>query len=117
MTIKEDKDLHIRISATALESAQQQANVRTGGNVSAYIRLLIAEQSPGTDPSIKLRMDKIRREINMIGVNINQIAKKGNENFLTETEVERLFENQNLIFNLLNTFIAEIRKGGKKADK
>ena len=59
--------------------------------------MCIRDRDVGTDPEVKLRLDNIRREINLIGININQLTKKGNASFLTGSEVEKIFINQERI--------------------
>lgn len=113
MTRKNDKDLHIRLNKETLDAAQEYANIRTNGNVSAYIRLLIAEKNVGTDPEVKLRLDSIRREINLIGININQLAKKGNASFLTGSEVEKIFINQEKLINIFEKYIEDMNERTK----
>ncbi len=113
MTRKNDRNLHIRLNKETLETAQEYANIRTNGNLSAYIRLLIAEKDVGSDPEVKLRLDNIRREINLIGININQRTKKGNASFLTGSEVEKIFINQERIIDIFARYIDNMNEETK----
>lgn len=110
MTVRNDRELHVRLSTEAFDAAQRQAAAKTGGNVSAYIRLLIASESVSTDPEVKIRLDGIRREINMIGININQLAKKGNGSWLTNSEVEQLFDQQSRVMEIFKKYIEELER-------
>ena len=63
--------------------------------MSQYIRVLILSTDVRTDPEIKMAINDLRKEINRIGVNINQIAKNTNAGIYSDFDRMHLIESQN----------------------
>ena len=91
-----NKVVHIRLDEKTYNKVVADSK-RTDKNISAYIRGLILSTTVGTDPEIKRAMNDLRREINKIGVNINQIAKNTNAGIYSETDRINLIERQNAL--------------------
>ncbi len=71
---------------------------RSGEDMSKYIRDIIFKEQLPTDPALiksqkELResVSNLKKEINRIGVNINQIVKNNNSSFYSNAEKRNLF--------------------------
>lgn len=111
--MNKSKEIHIRVSAKDLRNLKKGAAKRCGGNVSAYVRLILSEQTAATHPEIQRELMELRKEINRIGVNINQIARSSNMGTLNEKDMAQLLMNQHDINITLNKFTEMIRKDRK----
>ena len=105
-----NKDLVVqaRLNKSLLDLAQEGANRRTGGNLSEYIRLLILEQNDKSNPVVQKELQKLRMEINRIGVNINQIAKNNNNGLYLEKDKKELYDNMDEILKLFQILLSRI---------
>jgi hypothetical protein len=90
------KNIHLRIrldektfSKLIVESEKNKKSR------SEYVRDLILSTDLKTDPEIKRAINDLRKEVNRIGVNINQIAKNTNAGIYSESDRMHLIESQN----------------------
>lgn len=111
--MNKSKDIHIRLSAQELRNLKKGAAKRCNGNISAYIRLVISEQTAATHPEILKELMELRKEINRIGVNINQIARSSNMGMFGENDMVTLLLNQRDINSRFSELTETIRKDGK----
>lgn len=104
---KKDKVLHIRIESdmhNKLISECKKENI----DISKYIRKLILKTEIKTDPDVRLELNNLRREVNRIGVNINQIAKNTNAGIYSYLDREILISQQKLLLDRFETLKKEI---------
>ena len=107
---KKEKTLILRLNEQQLKAAQDAAAIKTGGNVSEYIRLLILSENDGTNPAVQKELHAVRMEINKIGVNINQIAKNNNSGLYLERDKASLYESLNDIYSIFEKMVEEVKK-------
>ena len=77
-------------------------------DISKYIRKLILKTEIKTDPDVRLELNNLRREVNRIGVNINQIAKNTNAGIYSYLDREILISQQKLLLDRFETLKKEI---------
>lgn len=87
------KTINVRVDKATLDMVIKESK-KTNKNISQYIRDLILSTDVRTDPEIKMAINDLRKEINRIGVNINQIAKNTNAGIYSETDRINLIERQ-----------------------
>ena len=104
-----NKVVHIRLDEKTYNIVVADSK-RTDKNISAYIRGLILSTTVGTDPEIKRAMNDLRREINKIGVNINQIAKNTNAGSYSDTERIFLIQRQDMLLSEFRAMEKRIRR-------
>ena len=99
--MKEARTEMVKVRMTAEEKATltQQAKVK-GMNVSDYIRKISARPPNVTRGEFETAVQKSIYEIHKIGVNINQVAKKYNENAYVQPRDE-LIRYLNQVYELL----------------
>lgn len=79
----------LRLSGKEKEKLLADAK-KTGMSASSYIRALINRERPDTSEDYE-QIQKLIKEINAIGNNINQIARKFNSGIFNEYEKRSLF--------------------------
>ena len=104
-----NKVVHIRLDEKTYNIVVADSK-RTDKNISAYIRGLILSTTIGTAPEIKRVMNDLRREINKIGVNINQIAKNTNAGSYSDTERIFLIQRQDMLLSEFRAMEKRIRR-------
>ena len=100
----------IRMTIKEKETLTQQAKAK-GLNVSDYIRKVSARPPNVTRGEFETAVQKSIYEIHKIGVNINQIAKKYNENDYVQPRNE-LIQKLNRIYELLYELTEFIKNRG-----
>lgn len=104
---KEPKTEIVKIRMTATEKAQlQKLAGKHHMNMSDYIRRVSARPPNVTRHEFEDSVTRVIYEINKIGVNINQIAKKYNENRYVKPSAEllRLLEETNELLRSVTSF-------------
>ncbi len=99
--MKEARTEMVKVRMTAEEKATltQQAKAK-GMNVSDYIRKISARPPNVTRGEFETAVQKSIYEIHKIGVNVNQVAKKYNENVYVQPRDE-LIRYLNRVYELL----------------
>ena len=90
------KTINVRVDKATLDMVIKESK-KNNKNISQYIRDLILSTDIRTNPEIKKAINDLRKEINRIGVNINQIAKNTNAGIYSETDRINLIERQNAL--------------------
>lgn len=107
---KEAKTEIVKIRMTAKEKAELQKQAgQHHMNMSDYIRRVSARPPNVTKDEFEDSVTRVIYEINKIGVNINQIAKKYNENRYVKPSAEllRLLEKTNELLRSVTSFYYE----------
>lgn len=105
-TEKRTEILLVRLTKKEKESLNQLAK-ENGQNVSSYVRTILARPPDVTRKEFEEINLRLVYEINKIGVNINQIAKKYNEYRLTKASrdvTDRMKEIRELLNEVIRTF-------------
>lgn len=117
MNYPKNKHIHIRIDYVEYSILKKKMEAARITNVSEFIRRLIKTNpvvnfanSPLTDYVIELR--KLSAEINAIGKNINQIAKKTNIDFenIYQEDIDFIKDNIETIKEQINSTVLDTSK-------
>ncbi|MCM1244714.1 MAG: MobC family plasmid mobilization relaxosome protein [Roseburia sp.] len=103
---KHTEQLLVRLTKREKEALCQQAKAN-GQNVSSYVRMILARPPDVTRKEFEEVNLRLVYEINKIGVNINQIAKKYNEHRLTKASrdvMDKMDEIRKLLNEVMRTF-------------
>lgn len=90
---REEYDLLERMAEQDVETKSRSGNK----NRSAYIRQCIFKASRPARLDLKKELKDLKFQIRKIGVNINQVAAKGNSSYVTESDLKILRESLHMV--------------------
>lgn len=107
----ENRTVFVKLRMTPQEKVELQARAKAlDMNMSDYIRMVSARPPEVTRRQYDELIDRAIYEVHKIGVNINQIAKKYNENeYITPSE--RLLEKMDRVYELTAHLDSMLGKG------
>lgn len=88
-----NKVINIRVEEKTFNKVTADSK-KANKSVSQYIREMILSADIRTDPKVRLAINDLRKEINRIGVNINQIAKNTNAGIYSDSDRKNLIDSQ-----------------------
>lgn len=94
--------IQLRVDESTYKKVIEESE-KESKNISCFIRDLILSSDIRTDPEVKRAINDLCREINRIGVNINQIAKNTNAGIYSEADRINLIERQNALIREFKT--------------
>ncbi len=107
----ENRTVFVKLRMTPQEKMELQARAKAlDMNMSDYIRMVSARPPEVTRKQYDELIDRAIYEVHKIGVNINQIAKKYNENEYV-TPSERLLEKMDRVYELTAHLDSMLGKG------
>jgi len=101
--------ISLRITKEERKRLEREAAQR-GMSESAYLRLLLS-QKPDDYPEIRVLLKDLINEVNRIGANINQIVKRNNGGYYSESDKTRLVAYMRKLIVAVDEAVRKIGKG------
>lgn len=97
-----------RVNEKEYKRLQKVAEEKHYASFSQFIRDSLLEHNGISSQSMKKQMYDLRWEVNKIGVNINQAAKRINAGYGNSGDVQMLLENQEELKILIKKYVAKV---------
>lgn len=97
-----------RIEEKEYRKLKKIAEAKKYKSFSAFIRDSLLEHNGICSKAVKKQMHDLRWEINKIGVNINQAAKRINSGFGSRQDIQCMIANQEELKILLEKYLEEV---------
>ena len=103
--VSEEENNYLRKIATSPDSSG-----RNYKDMSEFIRSTLLEKSGYESSMLKLQLRDLLFEINKVGVNVNQIAKKYNSNLGSHKDIQNVLEYQMNLCKMVEQYKEAVEK-------
>jgi len=103
--VNEEENNHLHVAAVTPDSSG-----RNYKDMSEFIRATLLEKTGYQSSMVKLQLRDLLFEINKVGVNINQIAKKYNSNMGNQKDLHNIMEQQTKLCEMVEEYKETVEK-------
>ena len=100
--------VEFRLDEESYKKLQAKAKESKNRSISDFYRNSLLENNGLCSAAMKKQMRDLRWEINKIGTNINQVAKRVNSGLGSARDIEELYSYQEQLISLMEKYLEEV---------